>query len=39
MIKRVTGGELSIEPYLTYLWGKYKPLYDLSGDPMALPGA
>ncbi len=29
LVERVTGGELSIEPYLDYLWGKYRPLYGL----------
>jgi len=29
LIERVTGGPLSIEPYLDYLWGKYAPLYGL----------
>ncbi|HEY6572644.1 MAG TPA: carboxypeptidase M32, partial [Candidatus Eisenbacteria bacterium] len=29
LVKRVTGGDLSIEPYLDYLWRKYKPLYGL----------
>ena len=26
---RVTGRDLTIEPYLDYLWGKYQPLYGL----------
>jgi len=29
LVERATGGPLSIEPYLAYLWGKYAPLYDL----------
>jgi len=27
----VTGGPLSVEPYIRYLRGKYGELYDLSG--------
>jgi len=29
LVKRVTGGDLTIEPYLDYLWGKFQPLYGL----------
>jgi len=29
LVQRVTGGPLSIAPYLDYLWGKYQPLYGL----------
>lgn len=29
LVKRVTGGDLTIEPYLDYLWRKYQPLYGL----------
>jgi len=29
LIERVTGGPLTIAPYLDYLWGKYQPLYGL----------
>ena len=29
LIERVTGGPMSIEPYLEYLWKKYQPLYGL----------
>jgi carboxypeptidase Taq len=29
LVKRVTGGDLTIEPYLDYLWKKYQPLYGL----------
>jgi len=31
LIQRATGGPMSIEPYLGYLWDKYQPLYDLEG--------
>ena len=31
LVERATGGPLSIEPYLAYLWNKYAPLYDLEG--------
>jgi carboxypeptidase Taq len=29
LIQRVTGGPMSIEPYMAYLWKKYQPLYGL----------
>lgn len=29
LVHRVTGGDLSIGPYMDYLWGKYQPLYGL----------
>jgi carboxypeptidase Taq len=29
LLERVTGGPLSIEPYMDYLWGKFQPLYGL----------
>src|SRR5689334_3232101 len=29
LVQRATGGPMSIEPYLAYLWDKYQPLYDL----------
>ena len=29
LVQRVTGGPLTIGPYLDYLWGKYQPLYGL----------
>ncbi len=29
LLQRTTGGGMSIEPYLDYLWGKYQPLYSL----------
>jgi len=31
LTERVTGGPLSVEPYIRYLRGKYGELYDLSG--------
>jgi carboxypeptidase Taq len=30
LIVRATGGPLTIEPYVDYLWNKYQPLYGLS---------
>lgn len=30
LVRRVTGRDLTIEPYLDYLWGKYRGLYGLS---------
>jgi len=29
LVRRVTGSDLSIDPYMDYLWAKYQPLYDL----------
>jgi carboxypeptidase Taq len=29
VIERATGGPMSIEPYMNYLWRKYQPLYGL----------
>jgi carboxypeptidase Taq len=29
LLQRVTGGPLSTEPYMDYLWGKFQPMYDL----------
>jgi carboxypeptidase Taq len=29
LIRRATGQDMSIEPYLDYLWRKYQPLYGL----------
>jgi carboxypeptidase Taq len=34
LVKRVTGGPLTIEPYLHYLWGKYQPLYGLRQEEL-----
>ena len=31
LVERATGGPMSIEPYLSYLWDKYQPLYALEG--------
>jgi carboxypeptidase Taq len=28
-LRRATGKDISIEPYLDHLWANYKPLYDL----------
>jgi carboxypeptidase Taq len=32
LVRRVTGGPMSIEPYMKYLWNKYQPLYDLKEE-------
>jgi carboxypeptidase Taq len=32
LIERVTGGPMSIEPYMAYLWGKFGPLYGLGAE-------
>ena len=32
LVRRVTGGPLTIEPYLDYLWGKFQPLYGLKEE-------
>jgi len=32
LVTRVTGGGLSIEPYLDYLWGKFQPMYGLRDE-------
>ena len=31
LVERATGQAMSIEPYVSYLWEKYEPLYDLKG--------
>jgi carboxypeptidase Taq len=31
LMRRATGQEISIQPYLDYLWRKYQPLYGLEG--------
>jgi carboxypeptidase Taq len=38
LTERVTGGPLRIEPYLDYLWGKYRPLYGLREEERAGAG-
>jgi len=38
LVERVTGGGLSIEPYLDYLWGKYGELYGLREGERAAAG-
>lgn len=37
LVRRVTGGPMSIEPYVRYLWSKYQPLYDLTPSLAAAP--
>ena len=39
LVERVTGGPLTIEPYLAYLWGKYQPLYGLRQEEMRGAGS
>jgi carboxypeptidase Taq len=36
LIRRATGEDMSIEPYLAYLWGKYQPLYGLDALDRAI---
>src|SRR5262245_22887034 len=38
LIERVTGGPLTIAPYLDYLWGKYQPLYGLRQEERQAAG-
>jgi carboxypeptidase Taq len=38
LVERATGGPMSIEPYLAYLWSKFGPLYGLgTEEPRAVP--
>ena len=39
VVRRATGGPMSLEPYLDYLWNKYRPLYGLTEDERAGAGA
>lgn len=32
IVRRATGGPMSIEPYLDYLWNKFQPLYGLRNE-------
>ena len=34
IVQRATGGPMTIDPYMDYLWNKYQPLYDLEGAPV-----
>ncbi len=36
LIPRAAGSDLSIEPYLNYLWNKYQPLYGLRDEEREL---
>jgi carboxypeptidase Taq len=36
LVRRATGSPMSVEPYITYLWGKFRSLYGLEGG---VPGA
>ena len=38
LVERVTGGGLSIDPYMDYLWGKYGPLYGLKEEERRVAG-
>jgi carboxypeptidase Taq len=33
LVERATGGPMTVEPYIRYLWGKFQPLYQLEGEP------
>ncbi len=35
LLARVTGGPLTIEPYMDYLWSKFQPLYGLREEERA----
>jgi len=37
LVQRVTGGPMTIEPYVRYLWGKYDPLYQLERETAGAP--
>jgi len=38
IVQRATGGPMSIEPYMDYLWGKYQPLYALREEEKTAAG-
>lgn len=38
IVQRATGGPMSIEPYMDYLWGKYQPLYGLREEEKSEAG-
>jgi carboxypeptidase Taq len=35
LVERVTGRPMGTDAYIRYLWGKYQPLYQLEGEPVA----
>ena len=37
LVERATGGPMSVEPYLDYLWGKYQPLYGTNLGELLIP--
>lgn len=39
VVRRATGAPMSLEPYLDYLWNKYRPLYGLTESERAGAGA
>lgn len=39
VVRRATGGPMSLDPYLDYLWGKYQALYGLADHERAGAGA
>jgi carboxypeptidase Taq len=39
LTRRATGQEMSVEPYLDYLWRKYQPLYGLDEAELSTPRA
>jgi carboxypeptidase Taq len=36
LVQRVTGRDLTIEPYLDYLWRKFQPLYGLRNEELGV---
>jgi carboxypeptidase Taq len=38
LVERATGGPMSIEPYMRYLWGKFQPIYGLKEEAPAKVG-
>jgi carboxypeptidase Taq len=39
LLQRVTGGSLTIDPYIDYLWGKFQPLYGLREEERTVASA
>jgi len=38
LVERATGGPMSVEPYLRYLWTKFQPIYGLREEAVAKVG-
>lgn len=36
LVRRATGSDLTVEPYLDYLWRKFQPLYDLRKEELGV---